>query len=288
MAEPMHKRVPVADDVELQVLDWTQPGAHDRPMVLVHGLASNARMWDGVAAELAALGHPVVSIDLRGHGRSDKPDDGYDLATVADDLRTLLDLLAFERPVVAGQSWGGNVAIALAHRHRGRTAGIACVDGGIIELADRFPDWDDCAERLAPPRLEGIAQTRMEAVMRSAHPDWPESGIAGSLANFEVLDDGTIRPWLTFDRHMKILRGLWEERPSARFPELVESVLFLPAGGTGEVSWTIDKRAAIERAEAQLAKSRTVWTTGDHDLHAQFPERIAELLHASATDGFFA
>lgn len=288
MVEPLIQRVTVADQVALHVLDWTRPDATGRAMVLVHGLASNARLWDGVAVELARLGHPVVSLDLRGHGRSDKPDDGYDLATVADDVRTALDQLALERPVVAGQSWGGNVAIALAHRHPGRVAGISCVDGGIIELADRFPDWDECAERLAPPRLEGLALTRMETFMRSAHPDWPETGIAGALANFDVLEDGTIRPWLTFERHMKILRGLWEERPSARFRELAEPVLFLPAAGTGEVAWTIDKRAAIERAEAQLARSRTVWTAGDHDLHAQFPVHVAALLHEAATDGFFA
>ena len=41
--------------------------------VLIHGLASNARMWDGVGAALAERGYASIAVDLRGHGRSPKP-----------------------------------------------------------------------------------------------------------------------------------------------------------------------------------------------------------------------
>src|SRR6266540_576228 len=57
-----------------------------RPFVLVHGLSSNARLWDGVAGRLAAHGHPVYAVDLRSHGESDRPAEGYDTATAAADL----------------------------------------------------------------------------------------------------------------------------------------------------------------------------------------------------------
>ena len=78
-----------------------------RPLLLVHGLASNARTWDGVAATLAAAGHEVVALDQRGHGRSEQAADGYSTAQCAADLVQLIELLGFtgERaPVVAGQS----------------------------------------------------------------------------------------------------------------------------------------------------------------------------------------
>jgi pimeloyl-ACP methyl ester carboxylesterase len=109
--------------------------------VLVHGLASNARTWDGVAARLAALGHPVAAVDQRGHGRSDKPDTGYDFATVSADLAAVVAGLGWDRPLVAGQSWGGNVVLELAVRHPSVAGGIACVDGGTLEVARRFPSW---------------------------------------------------------------------------------------------------------------------------------------------------
>lgn len=78
--------VPVADGLRLHARCW--PG--DGPAFLVvHGLSSNARTWDGVAEVLSGSGHAVTAVDQRGHGRSDKPDDGYDFATLAEDLATL-------------------------------------------------------------------------------------------------------------------------------------------------------------------------------------------------------
>src|SRR5919199_1176563 len=73
-------------------------GGDARPFLLVHGLASNARVWDGVARILAAHGHRVAAVDLRGHGLSEAPDDGYDTDTAADDLAGLADALDLRSP----------------------------------------------------------------------------------------------------------------------------------------------------------------------------------------------
>lgn len=282
MTEPDHvEHVPVTDDVALHVRRWH--GGERRPMLLVHGLASNARLWDGVAARLHAAGHPVAAVDQRGHGRSSKPDDGYDMATVVEDLRRLLDALDWERPVVAGQSWGGNVVLELAARHPGLTAGVVGVDGGTIELAERFPSWDACASALRPPAMAGTPVAELERMLRSSHPDWPESGIQGTLACFEVRDDGTIAPWLTLERHLLVLRGLWEHRPSRRYPQVEDPVLLLAAdSGPGGGEWHDAKVAAHESAAAALPRGRVEWLRGDHDLHAQHPEQVAELLTAFA------
>lgn len=282
------EHVPLASGVRLAVMRRGPAPSDGVPILLVHGLASNARLWDGAAEILAALGHPVVAVDLRGHGASDKPDSGYDMATVADDVAALIRALRWERPVVVGQSWGGNVVIELAHRHGDLVRGVCAVDGGMIELADRFTSWDECAAALRPPDLTGLRATRLEALLRAAHPDWPATGIAGTMANMEVLADGTVRPWLTLERHLDVLHGLWEHRPTTRYPSLTVPVLFCPAD-SGEVSWTHDKEAALERAAALLATCRVVWfRPADHDLHAQHPGRFAEVLHTATTDGFFA
>jgi pimeloyl-ACP methyl ester carboxylesterase len=128
----------------------------------------------------------------------------------------------------------------------------------------------------------------MEGFIRSAHGSWPESGIRGAMANFEVRDDGTIAPWLTLDRHMKILRSLWEHRPSSLYDEIVVPVMLAPADNGTNPAWTADKRRAIELAEERLPNSRTHWfTPADHDLHAQHPERLARHLVDAVDDGFF-
>lgn len=259
-----------------------------RPFVLVHGLASNARMWDGVAAELAGAGHPVAAIDQRGHGRSSKPDplgpgdNPYSMEIVTDDLRTLIESTGFgssaPAPIVVGQSWGGNVVVELAARFPGLTAGVVGIDGGAIELSARFPDWDDAAEALSPPRLVGTPAADLEQMIRGTHPDWPEAGIQGALACFEVRADGTIAPWLTRPRHLLVLRGLWEHRPMLRFPTISDPVLLLGADTPGAAEWTAEKRRSLDAA-AEIGPTVTVeWMAGDHDLHAQHPVQIAERL----------
>ena len=274
------EHVPVADDVALHVRRWD--GGDRRPMLLVHGLASNARLWDGVAHHLRAAGHPVAAVDQRGHGRSSTPDDGYDMGGVVEDLRRLLahldERLGWDRPVVAGQSWGGNVVVELAATHPGLTAGVVGVDGGAIELAERFESWEACAAALRPPNLVGTARADLERMLRSSHPDWPDSGIQGTLACFEVRDDGTIAPWLTLERHLLVLRGLWEHRPSQRFAVIEEPVLLLGADAGAGGDWHEAKVQGHAVAAASLRRGRVEWLRGDHDLHAQHPERVADVL----------
>ncbi|CAB4796140.1 unannotated protein [freshwater metagenome] len=289
---PEEKRIEVADGVSLRTLHWApvDPGEADRPaFLLVHGLASNARLWDGVASQLANAGFRAISVDLRGHGQSDKPDHGYDFATITNDLLAVIEHEGLDRPVVAGQSWGGNVVIELAWSAPERVRGVCAVDGGMIELGTHMPSWNACADALRPPDLVGMRTSRMEGFIRSAHPNWPEAGIQGAMANFHQRDDGTIAPWLTLDRHMKILRSLWEHRPTSLYEEIVVPVMLAPADTGQNPSWTSDKREAIEIAERLLPVSRTHWfAPADHDLHAQHPDRLAQHLIDAVADGFFS
>lgn len=280
----IERRVPVHDGLTLNLLEW--PGRADPGFLLVHGLASNARMWTGVAEELVAAGYAVAAVDLRGHGRSDKPEEGYGVDTVAADLLRVLDDLGWSRPVVAGQSWGGNVVLQLAADHPDRVRGVVGVDGGDIELAARFPDWEACAQALAPPHLAGLAATEFEAMVRSSDRDWPESGIAGFLANVETRADGTVAPWLSLDRHMQVLRGLWEHRPSIRYASLKTPVVFLAADDS--TAWVERKREQLDTVTATLPRCTVKWMRGDHDLHAQHPGEVADEMLAAVTTGFFA
>lgn len=276
--------VEVAPGVQLRILA-DNLDRDDVPFLLVHGLASNARLWDGVAEVIAAAGHPVVAVDQRGHGRSSKPDHGYDFETIVADLVALVGWLGWVRPVVVGQSWGGNVVIELGATHPELAGAIAAVDGGFIELSSRFDTWEECSTVLAPPRLIGTPLSTIESWMRNGHPNWPESGIVGSLANFEVRADGTIAPWLTFERHMMILQALYAHRPAERYPLLVAPTMLIPAD-TGHSAFTHDKREAVDAALALLQHGRVRWfAPADHDIHAQHPVELAETLLELALEG---
>ena len=264
-------RVEIRPGTTLHAEAWDGDGP---PYLLVHGLSSNARLWTGVATRLAALGHRVVAVDQRGHGRSDKPDDGYDLATAVDDLVVVIERLALARPVVAGQSWGGNVALELAWRRPDLVRALVCVDGGLIELQERYPRWEDCEAVLAPPPLSGVALADVERHVRATYAGWPDDGIAAQLANLEVREDGTVAPWLTPPRHLALLRALWEHRPSARLRELQVPVVVVKADGP--TSALTDEQVA--RAEREIPDVRVVRQPGHHDLHAEQPDKVAAAL----------
>jgi pimeloyl-ACP methyl ester carboxylesterase len=287
-AAPCALRIPVASGVRLHAERWaTADAVTGPPFVLVHGLASNLRLWDGVAERLHARGHPVLAVDQRGHGRSDAPDRGYELDTAVADLLALLGAVGLERPVLAGQSWGGNVVLELAWRHPGAVRGIACVDGGIIELGDTYPSWEACLAALTPPRLEGLELAELAGRMRAASPDLPEQAIRAGLENFRVRADGTVEPRLARARHLLILRSLWEHRPSERYAGLAVPALLVLAA-TGDPVWTAAKRRAEARALAAAPRVRSHWfSPAHHDLHAQQPDLVARLLADAAAEGFF-
>lgn len=307
-AESLDERIKVADGLELRILRREPTsGATARnggaalgpsvgaapPFLLVHGLASNARLWDGVAARLVEAGRRSAAVDLRGHGLSDKPATGYDFATICEDLRSLIGALGpgFARPILVGQSWGANVILELAVRHPNLACGIVLVDGGLTDLRAAFPTWEICWDRLAPPPLIGTPRSAVEAYFHSAHADWPQEGLEGSLGNFEIRPDDTIAPWLSRDHHQAILESMWGQRTADLWRALRVPALIIPVDG-GESDWTKAKRAgadaAIAATEAGGVPARVVWFTGDHDIHAQHPAELTETILAAERDGLFS
>ncbi len=251
-----------------------------RPFLLVHGLSSNARLWDGAARRLAAAGHQVVAVDQRGHGRSEQVADGYSTPQCAVDLAQLCDELGLtgdRAPVAAGQSWGGNVVLHLAAEHGG-VAAVAFVDGGFIRLGARYPTFDQCWDELAPPQLDGVTLADLTERFRGWLAGFPPEGVEAQLANL-VEVDGVARARLTREHHREILRSLWEIDPrpllgKVEVPALV--AVAVPEDGD-------DPREGLAEAEQQLPDvvvSRYVGA--HHDLHAQQPDRMAADLLALA------
>jgi pimeloyl-ACP methyl ester carboxylesterase len=279
-------RVAVGPDVFLHV-ERREADPAAAPFVLLHGLASNLRLWDGVADYLQARGHTVVALDQRGHGRSDAPESGYDMDTVVADVRAVIEALGLSRPVVVGQSWGGNVVLEYGWRHPDAVRGITCVDGGLIELAEWFPSWEECLAALTPPRLDHLTLPQLEGRMRATSPALPDRAIAAALHCFRVREDGRIEPRLARHRHLLILRSLWEHRPSTRFSSLRPPIMLVLAD-TGDHARTAAKRRAEARARTAAPRLRSHWfSPAHHDVHAQFPERVGDLLAGAVREGFF-
>lgn len=112
------------------------PAQHEtgRPapkVVCVHGLGydSLASFYLTLAAPLAEAGADVLTYDLRGHGRSQRPATGYRLGDFVDDLVALLDLMVGDAPVhLVGNSFGGTIAFSLAARYPQRVRSIVSIE----------------------------------------------------------------------------------------------------------------------------------------------------------------
>lgn len=265
--------------------DW---GGEGEPLVLLHGLASNARIWD-LAAPLLAGRFRVVAPDQRGHGLSDKPDSGYDLTSVSEDMAAFVEALGLERPALVGHSWGASVALQFAAARPDGVSALVLVDGGFLEIsAIEGMTWERTVQLMSPPPLAGM---KLEAFLQGAR-NWPgleefwnEAVQEIVLANFRVDGEGSIHPHLSRDNHLKILRSLWEQSPSSLWSQLRCPVLLLPASRDSQdprnAIWMEHKRRGIDIAQRQATALTVAWMDDTvHDVPLQRPRELAAAIRS--------
>ncbi|HEV2873291.1 MAG TPA: alpha/beta hydrolase, partial [Actinomycetota bacterium] len=264
------------DGVSLHARDW---GGSGQAVVLLHGLASNARIWDGVACRLAGAGLRVVALDQRGHGASDQPASGYDFATVGRDLSAALAGLGIERPVLAGHSWGANVALQFAADRPGALAGLALVDGGLLSVAE----WAgatraEARRRLAPPRFAVPLAGWLALAGRFDNGGPGQPWVRDFLrAGVDVDDWGVARSRFQFGNHLQVVDALYDQRPPALYPLVDCPVLLCPAADPVDGGAVAEaKRDAAVRATELLPSATLTWFEDTmHDIPLQRPAELA-------------
>ncbi len=269
--------------------DWR---GHGQTIVLIHGLASNCRIWD-LAAPILSEGFRVVALDQRGHGESFKPNTGYDFATVISDLDGFIEELGIVSPLIVGHSWGGDVALEYAVAYPDKAKGLCFVDGGVIEISART-DWtlEDAKREMAPPLWDGVTLEAFGARLRSRGVAMGNPRIEDIvMGNFETLENGTIMSKLSRENHLRIIEALWDHRPSELYPSVGCPTLLMPARQKGHDP-TPDRRfrreEAIARAESLIPKAKTVWMEDSiHDVPIQRPELVAATIADHIKLGFF-
>ena len=118
--------------------------AASRPVILVHGLLLSQEMHRPLAEDLAARGNRVITVDLLGHGKSDRPRDmwRYSMSIFGEQVIGLMDHLEIEQAVVMGTSLGANTALEIAssapERLRGMVIEMPVLDNGLLPSALTF------------------------------------------------------------------------------------------------------------------------------------------------------
>lgn len=223
----------------------------------------------------------VVAIDQRGHGLTDKPVDAYSFDEVTSDVLFLLDNLGFDRPIVAGHSWGANVATQFAVDHPDRVRGVVMIDGGIMDISERMT-WEQAEKQMRPPELDGTPLPSFVKAVRS-FPDlatlWNDQLQEMFLSNFEIRNDRVYRR-LPIDEHMKIVRAMYDQGTSSLL-ERVESPALVILAVRGprndlEKKWMEWRRTGAKRAEEKLKHGRIIWMEDSiHDVPIQRPKEVA-------------
>ncbi len=155
--------------------DDTGMNTPEPPVVLLHGHGLNRSMWDRQRAALRGT-YRVITYDLRGHGRSEKPPTGYGRDLEVADLAELLETIRVEKAHLVGLSRGAGVALGFAAAHPEKTASVISMGAG-YDFPRFMPDFAD-------QRLQTMATLRAEG-LRAAKDYWSELPIFAPLRENE-------------------------------------------------------------------------------------------------------
>lgn len=162
-------------------VEYTEYGAGEKWVVLIHGQLMPRRMQQPLARTLAGEGFHVVAVDLLGHGRSDRPVDPkeYSMTAFGEQVVALLDHLGAAQAVVGGTSLGANVSLEVADAAPERVRGLIlempvldnALEAGLIAFGPPM-----FLARFLPFTISAVARLA-RAVPRGLVPFWVGVGL---------------------------------------------------------------------------------------------------------------
>jgi pimeloyl-ACP methyl ester carboxylesterase len=280
--------------VRLHYLEWRPSDAIGPPpepaLFLLHGLSSNARVWERTARLLAP--RRIVALDQRSHGLSDRPASGYALDDVVADAAHVIRELGLGRPLVAGHSWGAAVALALAAAHPELASGLVHVDGPTASFS-RFMTWEEAAQVMQPPLptyrdANDAAAAQAEALGDAWGDDLREFVSAGLVET----PARSLAPTLTAEVRLQILRDLYGFQPELLFAGVEGPLLLAMAGQAwpGAPEEFVDRRRrSVEEVQELRPDAQVRWYESRHDIPLIRPSELARDVERTAiATGFWS
>jgi len=270
------------NDLRFHYLNW---GGEGRPIILLHGLSSNAHIWDYVAPTLAEH-FRVVALNQRSHGLTDRAESGYDFASITRDLHAFIEALDLQRPLLVGHSWGGSTVLQYATARPAVPAGVVLVDGGFAEM-NSVPGmtWEKAEQILMPPALDGMPREEFLNRLKDWLGDnYSEDTARIILASFVVTADDAIERKLPIPHHMQIARAIYEQKTSELYARLRCPALLCPAvppapRDDNAEQFLARKREGIAHAEQASGLVKTIWFEDTvHDIPLHRPQELAQAI----------
>jgi pimeloyl-ACP methyl ester carboxylesterase len=242
-------------------LFYTDDGDGDPPLLFVHGFSCDSHDWSWQLPHFGSS-HRVIAVDLRGHGRSSVPADGFAPETFAADTAALLEQLGCGPVVAVGHSLGALVVSVLAIEFPALVRAAVCVDAGYLVVDDVGSMVQPMLDAMAadpvavgqaligrtytppsPPHLKTWHLRRLAGV--------PAHVLCQTVANLDVTTRSVSEPYL--------------RRRSCPVLSIYAS----------------DERVPIETALFADARSRAIsWPGSGHWLHQERPAEFNALVDA--------
>jgi len=154
--------------VKLECLDW---GGHGDAILFLAGLGNSGHAYDHFA--IGFLEHfRVVALTRRGAGKSDKPEQGYDIDTLVEDIRCCLDALAIRRVILVGHSFGALEAAKFAQAYPARVIKVVYLDGAYRPSPEKRALMDQVRALMPSP-------SQAEASTEAGQLDWLRKYVSG-------------------------------------------------------------------------------------------------------------
>ena len=148
-------------------------GHGDTAIVFLHGIMMSGAVFKRQVSALSG-DYRVVTVDLRGFGQSDKPESGYSGERFVADLKYIIDHLNLKRPIIAGWSMGGAIALAFAASFPGVASRLVLI--GTTPCLIQRPDWPDAVPPAAAEQLgQALATDYGAGVEAFCHMMFPEA-----------------------------------------------------------------------------------------------------------------
>ena len=144
------------------------------PMVLLHALGTNLRIWDEVVAQLPQ--HRILRLDMRGHGGSDVPDGPYSMGALIHDAERMIEKAGMKEVVVVGLSIGGLIAQGLATKRLDLVRGMV-----LSNTAARIGIAGQWQARIETVRAGGLSAIEDSTMERWFGRKWRENPTMPSL-----------------------------------------------------------------------------------------------------------
>jgi pimeloyl-ACP methyl ester carboxylesterase len=141
-------------------LSWVAEG-RGAEVLLIHGHTLDHRIWEEVAVRMRQAELRTLAYDLRGHGRSSRPESGYHWSNHAADVAAVMDAAGCRRCAVAGYSIGGGIALELALTMPERVRRLALLSPVLPDRPFEQAFFDNLREVASVVRSQGVRRAML-------------------------------------------------------------------------------------------------------------------------------